>query len=114
MMSFDDITVRSLPMGRDLLIMVTGGEAHIGAASTAYYEDQELQVQTSIVPGHKEHTLSVEMARQAAKVLKRTVTLVMGIHYDNLTKEEIMKVSEIAESKFKDHLEQLTSEVSQQ
>ncbi|MNP81414.1 hypothetical protein D3C76_1797550 [compost metagenome] len=70
-------------------------------------------MQTSIVPGHKEHTLSVEMARQASKALKRTVTLVMGIHYDNLTKEEIMKVSQITESKFQDHLAQLTSEVAQ-
>ncbi|MNN18940.1 hypothetical protein D3C81_1321600 [compost metagenome] len=113
MVNFDDITVRSLPMGRDLLIMITGGEAHIGAASTAYYVDQEIQVQTSIVPGHKEHTLSVEMARQASRTLKRTVTLVMGIHYDNLTKEEIMKVSEITDSKFHDHLAQLTSEVAQ-
>ncbi|MMZ58705.1 hypothetical protein D1872_206960 [compost metagenome] len=113
MMSFDDITVRSLPMGRDLLIMVTGGEAHIGTASTAYYADQEIKVETSIVPGHKEHTLSVEMARQAASVLKRTVTLVMGIHYDHLKKEDLMKVTQIIQFEFQNHLKQFMSEVAQ-
>ncbi|MNV80088.1 hypothetical protein D3C71_1736690 [compost metagenome] len=111
MKSFDDVIVRSLPMGRDLLIMITGGESHIGAASTAYYVNQEVQVDTSIVPGHKEHTLSNEMAKRAAETLKRTVTLVMGIHYDNLTKEEIIEVSREADSKFQKHLKLLASEV---
>lgn len=110
MMDFDDITVRSLPMGRDLLIMITGGDAHIGAASTAYYEADKIKAQTSIVPGHKEHTLSEDMAIQAASSLKRTVTVVMGIHYDNLTKAEIIDISQITNTKFQQCLQKMMSE----
>ncbi|MNI86680.1 hypothetical protein D3C73_1437940 [compost metagenome] len=51
------------------------------------------------------------MAKRAAETLKRTVTLVMGIHYDNLTKEEIIEVSREADSKFQKHLKLLASEV---
>lgn len=110
MTNFDDINVRSLPMGRDLLIMITGGDAHIGAASTAYYVADNIEVQTSIVPGHKEHTLSEDMAIQAATILKRTVTIVMGIHYDNLTKSEIIDISNITSTKFQQYLQQFMLE----
>lgn len=106
MKNFDDINIRSLPMGRDLLIMITGGDAHIGAASTAYYVGDKIEVQTSIVPGHKEHTLSENMAIQAATILKRTVTVVMGIHYDNLIKQEIIEISNLTNTKFQQYLQQ--------
>ncbi|MFD1175723.1 hypothetical protein ACFQ3W_05315 [Paenibacillus puldeungensis] len=91
---FDDIKLEAIPMGRDLLLTITGGEAHIGSASTAYPVSGGFDVQTTAVPGHKEHTLSADFARRAAAALNRTVTVVMGIHYDNLTKEEIMAISQ--------------------
>lgn len=102
MSSFDDIKLVSAPMGRDLLLMVTGGEAHIGAASTAYITDNGIEVQTSAVPGHKEHTLTSGLAMRAAKGLQRTVTVVMGIHYDHLTSAEIKTISDIVEGRL-DH-----------
>lgn len=91
---FDDIKLEAIPMGRDLLLTITGGEAHIGSASTAYPVTGGFDVQTATVPGHKEHTLSEGFALRAAAVLNRTVTVVMGIHYDNLSKEEIQAVSQ--------------------
>lgn len=93
-MLFDDLSLEAVPVGRDLLLLITGGVAHIGAASTAYLEGDAVSIQTSAVPGHKEHVLSVELARTAAAALNRTVTVVMGIHYDNLTKKEIQIISE--------------------
>lgn len=36
MLTFDDIKLEAIPMGRDLLLTIGGGEVHIGAASTAY------------------------------------------------------------------------------
>lgn len=93
-MLFDDLSLEAVPVGRDLLLLITGGVAHIGAASTAYTEGGNVSVQTSAVPGHKEHVLTVELARMAAAALDKTVTVVMGIHYDGLTKQEIEIISE--------------------
>lgn len=92
-MSFEDIKLEAVPVGRDLLLLITGGAVHIGAASTAYPVEAGTEVQTSAVPGHKEHTLSEEFARRAAAALQRTVTVVMGIHYDDLSKAEIEAIS---------------------
>ncbi|RCX23590.1 hypothetical protein DFP94_1011189 [Fontibacillus phaseoli] len=106
MNSFDDIKLQVIPMGRDLLLTMTGGEAHIGAASTAYLTEQGIEVQTSALPGHKEHVLTAGLAKRAAEYYQRTVTVVMGIHYDGLNREEIQQISQITKSL----LEQLLAE----
>ncbi|MCM3702694.1 hypothetical protein [Paenibacillus macerans] len=106
-MTFDDIKLEAIPMGRDLLLTIGGGEVHIGAASTAYAAEEGIAVQTSAVPGHKEHTLSEDFARRAAAVLNRTVTVVMGIHYDDLSKAEILAVSQKASALLDEYLQEV-------
>ncbi|MEC0091156.1 prenylated flavin chaperone LpdD [Paenibacillus macquariensis] len=103
----EDIVVTEVPIGRDMMLIVTGGTAHIGAVSTAYVGPSgEIEVQTSEVPGHKEHTISEDLALKAARVLNRTVTVAMGIHYDNISKEEIMDIIAIVNGKMDDFLRQ--------
>ncbi|NGZ74532.1 prenylated flavin chaperone LpdD [Saccharibacillus alkalitolerans] len=97
-----DIRVERRDVGRDTLLIVTGGAAHIGASSTAYAEDGGLRAGTSAVPGHKEHLLSEPAALHAARVLKRTVTVVMGIHYDGLSRAQIEELSEIVNRKIEE------------
>ncbi|RRJ67764.1 hypothetical protein EHV15_25345 [Paenibacillus oralis] len=106
-MTFDDIKLEAIPMGRDLLLTIGGGEVHIGAASTAYVAEEGIAVQTSAVPGHKEHTLSADFARRAAAALNRTVTVVMGIHYDDLSKAEILAVSQKASALLDEYLQEV-------
>ncbi|WP_019910770.1 prenylated flavin chaperone LpdD [Paenibacillus sp. HW567] len=100
----DDIELTAVEVGRDLLLLITGGVRHIGAASTAYLEDGVAKVSTSAVPHHKEHTISESAALKAAAVLNRTVTVVMGIHYDNLSKEGIAQVVETVNRKIDQYL----------
>ncbi|WP_246061775.1 hypothetical protein [Paenibacillus oralis] len=107
MLTFDDIKLEAIPMGRDLLLTIGGGEVHIGAASTAYVAEEGIAVQTSAVPGHKEHTLSADFARRAAAALNRTVTVVMGIHYDDLSKAEILAVSQKASALLDEYLQEV-------
>ncbi|MNB70657.1 hypothetical protein D3C81_194860 [compost metagenome] len=95
----EDIVITDFEVGRDLLLVITGGVRHIGAASIAYPDTGGVSSGTSAVPGHKEHTISERIARQAAEALGRTVTVVMGIHYDNLTKEQIFRVVETVDRK---------------
>ncbi|MNO15087.1 hypothetical protein D3C76_47420 [compost metagenome] len=100
----DDIELSVLEVGRDLLLLIAGGVRHIGAASTAYIEEGDVKVSTSAVPHHKEHTISESIAKRAAAALDRTVTVVMGIHYDNLSKEGIAQVVEIVNHKVDQYL----------
>lgn len=96
---YEDIELSSIEVGRDLLLLITGGERHIGAASTAYTDGEEVKAATTAVPHHKEHTISEAIALKAAARLGRTVTVVMGIHYDNLSKEGIAAVVEAVNRK---------------
>lgn len=101
----EDIELKATAVGRDLLLLISGGVRHIGATSTAYLEEQ-VKVLTSAVPHHKEHTISEPIAIKVAEALNKTVTVVMGIHYDNLTKEGIMEVVEIVNLKVNQYLAQ--------
>jgi len=102
----DDIVLTEIGVGRDLLLLITGGVPHIGAASTAYMDGDRALVLTSAVPHHKEHTISEAVALRIAAALHRTVTVVMGIHYDNLTREGISEVVKIVNQKVDQYLTQ--------
>ncbi|MGZ9584209.1 prenylated flavin chaperone LpdD [Paenibacillus marinisediminis] len=98
-------------IGRDWLIVITGGEQeehhHIGAVTIAYRDDLQAAVKTStqVVPGHKEHYITEPMAVEAMQTLSGgNVTVVAGIHYDNLDKEQIETVVDAAWSCFRHEL----------
>ncbi|AWV36763.1 hypothetical protein CD191_16370 [Paenibacillus odorifer] len=105
-MNPEDIELKATAVGRDLLLLISGGVRHIGATSTAYLEGEQVKVLTSAVPHHKEHTICEPIAIRVAEALNKTVTVVMGIHYDNLTKEGIMEVVEIVNLKVNQYLAQ--------
>lgn len=102
----DDIVLSATVVGRDLLLLISGGDHHIGATSTAYLNEDHVEVLTSAVPHHKEHTISEPIAIKVAEALQRTVTVVMGIHYDDLTKDGIMEVVNIVNQKVDFYLSQ--------
>ncbi|WP_223066212.1 hypothetical protein [Paenibacillus caui] len=89
---FDDLKLDAMRIGRDHLLVITGGEAHIGAVSTSFSAGGKRMVHTASVPGHKEHTISGDLAKRAAEQLNATVTLVMGIHYDHLYPDDIEEI----------------------
>ncbi|MBP1903915.1 hypothetical protein J2Z32_000532 [Paenibacillus turicensis] len=105
MMTFQDIKLEVIEAGRDVLLLITGGEAHIGATSTAYWHDGQCQVETIAIPHHKEHTLTESIAERAANQLQCTVSVVMGIHYDNLNKAQILQISDRVEELFQQFLQ---------
>jgi hypothetical protein len=86
------IRLRTVPVGTDLAVLITGGREHIGAVATAYREGDRVKVETHVLPGHREGDLAAEMARLAALSLKCTVTVAMGIHQDEATREEIDEI----------------------
>lgn len=84
------LSVRTMAAGRDYVLLVTGGEAHIGATAVSYLTDGgEALTEVVGLPGHKEAELARELAAHASSRLGRTVTVIAGIHIDHATPAEI-------------------------
>lgn len=97
------ITLRALRQGRDLQVMCSGGDAHIGAVALASpclqdTADQKHQNALLALPGHREDQLALRMAHRLAKELNCTVCVSAGIHFDCITKEEIERVLHLVDT----------------
>lgn len=79
-------------VGRDLLLVITGGDAHVGAVATARPADRPGDppaVRVETVPGHRETELAREGAAALAAATGRVAVAVCGIHRDAATPAEI-------------------------
>lgn len=83
-----------IPVGNDWLILLTGGDAHIGC--TAIGDDGRL---CSYTPqSHKDDALAIPLAKKVSQTLTCVCTVVAGFHLDEITREEITAVVENADS----------------
>ncbi len=85
-----DLVLRA--QGRDLVLTVTGGRAHVGAVAVAAPDGRA--VGEVITPGHREGPLARAGAAALAVAAGRTVAAVVGIHHDDLARDEIDAVVE--------------------
>jgi len=91
------IEIRTCEMGEDRVFLVMGGTAHIGASATAYMaSDGRVHADVIALPGHRERELALELASLASSTLGRTVAVLVGIHLDKPTKQEIADIVEEA------------------
>ena len=75
-------------VGNDWLILLTGGDAHIGC--TAIGDDGRL---CSYTPqSHKDDALAIPLAKKVSQTLHCVCTVVAGFHLDDITREEIVEV----------------------
>ncbi len=89
-------------VGDDLLVLLTGGKAHIGAVAIAQprpsLQDPGQPSSTGSVItilGHKEDAVAKAMAEALSGRLGRNVIVVAGIHWDALTREGIATIMEL-------------------
>lgn len=87
-----DISVKSLWMGRDIFILVQGGDAHIGAIALA--NGGEI-ISTGEIPHHRELELAKYLSIFFSKKLDCCACVCMGIHYDAITRAEIDEIRHI-------------------
>ncbi|MBO4300437.1 MAG: hypothetical protein J5861_02425 [Desulfovibrio sp.] len=85
------IQMRILYLGQDLVVLISGGEAHLGAAAMGIV-GHSVTTGLLLVPGHREDVLAQETADRMSKVLGFNVIVAAGIHYDNITPEEIRQI----------------------
>ena len=83
--------------GADVAITLCGGtKPHVGAVSMACYEPERdsATVSTITAYGHRDDVLSAACAKRAAKELKCTVTVSVGIHVDDADIKMIERLRE--------------------
>ena len=86
-------------LGRDWLVALGGGTAHIGAvalsqARPSLKADGQTSATTSVLAllGHKEDDLARAVAGRLSASLEATVCVACGIHLDDIRPEELEQV----------------------
>jgi len=88
-------------LGKDFLLSVWGGVAHIGAVAMAQprpslADPERLSATASVFcyVGHKEDSVVKEVSERLAAALGAKVVVAAGLHWDNLQPEGIRQVQE--------------------
>ena len=97
------LKAQTLSLGSDLCVVVTGGAAHLGSVSIATPRPRladpavtSATVSTFCYPGHKDDKIGNLFAETLSARLVKKVTVLCGIHYDNITPQGIAAVGELA------------------
>ena len=81
------VNLESYAIGKDRLIIITGGEEeHIGSATLI---EAKGHLQTMIKKGHQDHVISEKMANMIYDKIGEDLLVICGIHIDDASKEEI-------------------------
>ena len=74
-------------------IRILGGHrSHVGSVTVA---DEQGTLQTITLPGHKEDVITRQWASQISEIVKQPVSVLAGVHYDDLKKEQLVEVIQI-------------------
>ncbi|HEY3360540.1 MAG TPA: hypothetical protein VGK06_01595 [Methanosarcina sp.] len=89
-----EVTLEAKKIGEDYLLILTGGEKHVGAVAVGLFEEKSQRASSSVItmPGHREEYLALQGARQVSRATKKTSVFVVGIHQDNISLEEIRDI----------------------
>jgi len=89
-------------LGKDLLVILSGGTSHIGAIgigeprpSLKYADKISSTSSVFTFLGHKEDAIAKSMSEELARRLNRKAVVVAGIHWDKLTPEEFQTIVSI-------------------
>ncbi|MFX1496710.1 MAG: proteasome assembly chaperone 4 family protein [Promethearchaeota archaeon] len=84
------VNLDSFEIGDDLLLTLTGGnKPHIGAIALAIPYKQTSSASLLSVYGHKDGEIAKPIAEKVSKKLHKNVVVIVGIHLDNATENDI-------------------------
>lgn len=85
-----------IPMGKDHVILVSGGQAHIGTQVCAipYFNNDQWHVTLHIWNqiAHRDDEVAKRYASALALHTHHTAICICGIHYDDIQKDEIKEI----------------------
>lgn len=82
-------------IGNDLVVYLFNEHGHLGAVALAEYSHEENRASTSVITrlGHKDDVVAYGAAQKLCKLLKKPVCAIAGIHLDDITEEEITRIT---------------------
>lgn len=100
------LELRLLPAGDDWQLLLTGGAAHIGAvvlaeparegSGTAPRPPAGVLLHVLRRTGHRDDEAALPLARDYCRALGATVCVSAGIHFDDISREEIDTILDMA------------------
>lgn len=103
-----DINISAYEMGKDLCVLITGGDTpHLGALTAA---SQSMAPQTIAFDTHKEYHVTELATRYLLQEYKGNFVVCCGIHLDDINKQEISDVMELAEKMIRELCARLKAE----
>ena len=87
-------------VGSDMFFMLSGGREHIGAVAMGIYDVESRRASASVIssPGHREDEIALRGARKISAITQNTTVLMVGIHIDNITVDEIRSIVQASEA----------------
>ena len=96
------IRLTAIPMGEDLMVSLSGGDAHIGCVTfsvprPSLLDGESPRATTSTFnrTGHKDSEVAEYVSNALCERLQKHVSVAAGIHMDRITPEEIEAVREL-------------------
>lgn len=89
-----DINLIAIKIGKDLCVLLTGGEEHLGSVTVGM--TGEIETQTVTIKGHKEYVLTQKIGEILAEKYSGNFVICCGIHFDDITIEEITSVLKLS------------------
>lgn len=98
------LELRLLPAGEDWQLLLTGGDAHIGAVvlaepvreGTAPCPPAGVRLHVLRRTGHHDDEAALPLARDYCRALGAVVCVSAGIHFDDISREEIDTLLDMA------------------
>jgi len=89
-----ELVLNHKQVGGDHVITLTGGKEHVGAVAVGLFDEKSSRVSASVIrlPGHRDEDIALDSARRVSAVTKAATVFIVGIHLDNITKDEIDKI----------------------
>lgn len=85
-------------IGDDYLLTLTGGEEHAGAVAVGLFDEKSQRASSSVIclPGHRDEQIALQGARHVSKATRKTAVLIVGIHFEDITPEEIRDIVSVS------------------
>lgn len=112
------IEAQVIEAGNDLCVIVTGGKKpHIGSVSISIPREslsnsmrQSATTSTYNFVGHKDDIIGNKFSHKLASTLGKKVIVTCGIHFDEITDEQMSVILSLSEKLLLDILDNFTSE----
>jgi hypothetical protein len=86
-----ELMATACPIGKDYLVILTGGDNHIGAVAAGGFQIRSFS-SVLTMPNHRDDIIAKESASRVSRELKCNCAVVVGVHVENITTAEVNEI----------------------